>query len=278
MPLSRQPSVPAKWGSFMASEREKILRYYRASGDGELAARLLDYAETVLRTRKYRASHFLDPYGFSVAETIVAHFTSLRLESSGGYEGAERLKAVFVHEDFLGSIDFGITAVGIAWDARYYELSHRDMLGALMGLGIDRDVVGDIIMTGSGAQVVVDTAMAGFIENNLLKVGAAPVTVKIIPLSDITPRIVQVKEIRATVPSLRLDVVAAAGFGLSRTKMAAEIAADKIKVNWQEAKNAAQTVKPGDIISMRGRGRVEICEVLGQTKKGRTSIFLKRFV
>ncbi len=68
------------------------------------------------------------------------------------------------------------------------------------------------------------------------------------------------------------------GFSTSRTKMAGEIAADKVKVNWQDAKNAAQTIKTGDIISMRGRGRVEVCEVLGQTKKGRTSILLKRFI
>lgn len=77
---------------------------------------------------------------------------------------------------------------------------------------------------------------------------------------------------------MRLDVVAAAGFGVSRSKMAEDIQIDKVKVNWQEAKSSSQSVKAGDIISMRGRGRVEVCEVFGQTKKGRTSVLLKRFM
>jgi RNA-binding protein YlmH len=97
-------------------------------------------------------------------------------------------------------------------------------------------------------------------------------------LSEIAPREERIKEIRTTIASLRLDVVAAAGFGTSRSRMAEEIAADKVKVNWQDAKGASQAIKPGDVISMRGRGRVEVCEVLGQTKKGRTSILLKRFI
>ena len=73
-------------------------------------------------------------------------------------------------------------------------------------------------------------------------------------------------------------MVAAAGFGVSRSKMAGDIALDKLKVNWQDAKSSSQTLKPGDIISMRGRGRVEISDIIGQTKKGRISIVLKRFL
>jgi len=75
-----------------------------------------------------------------------------------------------------------------------------------------------------------------------------------------------------------LDVIAAAGFGTSRSRMSEEIVAGKLKVNWQEAKNSAQSIKENDVISMRGRGRVEVCEVLGQTRKGRMSIVLKRFM
>ena len=73
-------------------------------------------------------------------------------------------------------------------------------------------------------------------------------------------------------------MVAAAGFGTSRSKMSDEIGLGKLKVNWQDAKNSAQGIKAGDIISMRGRGRVEVAEVLGQTKKGRMSMLLKRFM
>ena len=86
------------------------------------------------------------------------------------------------------------------------------------------------------------------------------------------------KEIRATVASLRIDSIAASGFGSSRSRAAADIAADKMKLNWQPVKSASQTVKEGDIISMRGRGRLEVAEVRGQTKKGRTVVVLKRYI
>jgi RNA-binding protein YlmH len=260
------------------SEREKILRYYRTGEDAELAARLVDLAEGAIRLRRFKISEFLDPHGLSIAETIAAHHRTVKLQVDGGYQGAERVKAAFVAEDFPGRPDYSISALAVTVDVRYYQISHRDVLGALMGLGIKREIVGDIITSGQGCQIICDSSMAGFISQNLTKIGAAPAEIAPLDLGEIAPKEERVKEIRATVASLRLDSVAAAGFGTSRSQMAEEIAADKVKVNWQDAKNAAQTIKAGDILSMRGRGRVEVCEVLGQTKKGRTSIFLKRFI
>lgn len=259
------------------SQREKILRYYRASGDGDLAAKLLELAEFVLRNRKYKVSDFLDPFGFSVAETIAQQY-GLELKADGGYPGAERVKVAFVDHDFPGKVDFEMNAIGVSWDARYYHISHRDVLGALMGLSIKREVLGDIIMGKDSCQIVVDKAMAVFISENLIKVGSAMVCSTAIDPAAISPREEKMKEIKATVPSLRLDAVAAAGFGTSRTKMTGEIHAEKVKINWQDTHNPSGTVKEGDIISMRGRGRVEVCEIVGQTKKGRVSIVLKRFI
>lgn len=259
-------------------ERDKILRYYRSSGDGDLAARLLDLAETVLKNRKYKVSEFLDPYGYTISETIAAHYDNLSLQSDGGYIGAERVKAAFVSEDFLGKTEYNLTAFSITWDSRYYHLTHRDVLGALMGLGIKREVLGDIIMNGPGCQIIADSSIAPFIASQLKQIGSAPIQLDSINIADIAPREEKMKEIRSTVASLRLDVVAASGFGVSRTRMTDEINADKVKLNWQEAKSSSQSVKTGDIISMRGRGRVEIAEIIGQTKKGRISILLKRFI
>jgi len=260
------------------SEREKILRYYRSSGDGDLAARLLDLAENAQRNRKYKVSEFLDPYGYSVAETVAAHYANLELTSNGGYPGAERVKAIFVNKEFRGIPDLSAEALAVKWDERYYQLTHRDVLGALMGLGIKREIIGDIIMCGQGCQIIIDTSLAGFISCDFKAIGAAPIIVSPLSLSDIASREEKMKEIKTTVSALRLDVVAAAGFGTSRTTMSDEIGIGKLKVNWQDAKNSAQSIKVGDIISMRGRGRVEVCEVLGQTKKGRVSILLKRFM
>ena len=263
------------------SERDKILRYYRASGDADLAARLLDLAEVTLKNRKYKISEFLDPYGQSIAETISAHYDRLTLETNGGYPGAERMKAAFVDTEFLdyaGALDYSIASLSVQWDNRYCRLSHRDVLGALMGLGIKREMLGDIIMGGDHCYIMADANMAAYIAQNLTEVGQAAVSVTQASLADIPAKEEKIKDIRSTVASLRLDAVAASGFGTSRTRMAEDIAAAKVKINWQEAKSPAQAVKVGDVISMRGRGRVEVLEVPGQTKKGRYSVLLRRFM
>lgn len=259
-------------------DREKILRYYRATGDHELATRILDVAESARRSRRYQVTEFLDPHGYSVAETVAAYDDSLKISSHGGYNTAERVRAAFTCADFRGETLVEIGAVALEWDARYYQLSHRDVLGGLLALGIKRGLTGDILMTPDGCQVIVDAAIIPFILSELRRIGAANVTVRSIGLEELQPRPEKIKEIRSTVASLRLDSITAAGFGISRTHAAEDIAAEKVKVNWKDAKNAAQMVKDGDVISLRGRGRVEVVEITGQTKKGRTGVLLKRYL
>ena len=112
----------------------------------------------------------------------------------------------------------------------------------------------------------------------VVTIGAAQVSASEMALDEIPPREQKVKEIRTTVASMRLDVIAAAGFGTSRSKMANEIDVDKVKVNWKDVKSSSQAIKEGDIISLRGRGRVEVAEVMGTTKKGRINLVLRRFI
>lgn len=260
------------------ADREKILRYFKAGGDEEIAAKLLDLAEGANRSSKFRVSDFLDPHGLNVAEIIAANFDRIKIEQNGGFKNAERAKVAFISEDFYGEANYGIDAYKVTWDKRYYTLNHRDILGAFMGLGCTRDILGDIIFIPEGAQFVADKSFNTYILSNLTKIGAAPVELTNIPLSELMEKELQVKVISATVAALRLDAVAAAGYGFSRSRMADEIKGQNVKINWKEAKNAAQTVEEGDIISFRSRGRVEVFEIRGTTKKGRTSITLKRYI
>ncbi|MBF1683456.1 MAG: RNA-binding protein, partial [Selenomonas sp.] len=102
----------------MASEqKERILRFYRGSEGEETAVRLLDLTETVIKTRKFRISPFLDPYGQEIAETIRASYDDLQLDFDGGYQGAERARAMLRHRDFAGRTeDFGIACVETTWN------------------------------------------------------------------------------------------------------------------------------------------------------------------
>ena len=192
---------------------------------------------------------------------------------------AIRERAIFIHENFAGTpAGFDIACIKAAWNGQFARLSHRDVLGALMGLGIERDRLGDLLVTNDSVKIICDSKMVAYLLTNLTKIGAVGVTCEKSALEEIAPKEERCKEIRATVASLRIDSIAAAGFGSSRSRAAADIAADKVKLNWQAVKSASQTVKEGDIISMRGRGRLEIAEIRGQTKKGRTVVVLKRYL
>lgn len=260
-----------------SEQKEKIIRYYRGTEGEETAIKLVDMAEQVQRSQKFRLSGFLDPYGQEIAETIAANYPGLRLDLSGGYGGAERQRALLVDRDFGGSPSFELAYVRASWNGQFEHIGHRDVLGALMSLGIERDRLGDIIMGTAQAGIVTDSRMADYLLENLSQVGHSGVTCQLSDLSLIHAKEEKYKELRATVASLRVDSIAAAGYGVSRSKAASDIAADKLKLNWQPVKGASQNVKEGDVLSLRGRGRLEVAEVRGQTKKGRIGVLLKRY-
>ena len=119
--------------------------------------------------------------------------------------------------------------------------------------------------------------MAPWLIDNFRKIAMVPAVVTEISTDDIVPPKQEAKVVRATVASLRLDAVGAAGFGISRSKMAAAIDGERVQVNWQTAKGTSQAVKPGDVVSFRGRGRLEIKELTGTSRKGRIGILMERY-
>lgn len=257
--------------------KEKIIRYYKGTEGEHTAIKLVDFATQALKNRKYKLSGFLSPYEQEMAGTIANSLGDLKVEFDGGFIGAERQKAAFCHEEFEGTPAFEISVVKAEWNGEFARLGHRDILGSVLGLGVDREVVGDIIATKDFARIIVDKKMADYFSANLVQIGNVSVKTELDELENISPKEERIKEIRATVASLRADSIAAAGFGMSRSKAAQEISAEKIKLNWQTVKNSSQTIKAGDVLSMRGRGRLEVSEITGQTKKGRIGILLKRF-
>ena len=113
---------------------------------------------------------------------------------------------------------------------------------------------------------------------NFTKIAMVSVTVSRMELSELEPKEEKIKEVRTTVASMRLDSIASSGFSTSRTKVVEAIKAGLVQVNWQPAKGPAQEVKEGDIISLRGRGRMQIEGITGTSKKGRIGVHLKRFM
>ena len=261
----------------MQDAREKIIRYYKGTEGEATAVKLVDFAAQTLKNRKCKLTGFLSPFEQEMAGVIANSLGELNVDFYGGYRGAERQRAAFCHDDFKGTPNFEIAVIKAEWNGEFARLGHRDVLGSIMNLGVDREHIGDIIATKDCARILVDKKMCDYFTANLTQIGSSPVKTSVDDPENISDKEERTKEIKATVASLRADSIAAAGFGMSRSKAAAEILAEKIKLNWQTVKNASQSIKEGDILSMRGRGRVEVAEIRGQTKKGRVGVLLKRF-
>jgi photosystem II S4 domain protein len=261
------------------ANRDKMLLSLQDAEERMLAAKVIDQAELTAKTHTPKYSDFLDPHGQEIARLILQQTPEVTGFFDGGYGQAERKRLVTIPFSYLGPPPSPhIVALEAQGTFQFKNITHRDCLGAILGLGIKREVVGDILLTEQGCQILADADIATFIRANLTKIHQVPVRVVDIDAEALRPASERVKEIRTTLASLRLDTAASAGFGTSRSKMADEIAAEKIKVNWKPVKSASYAIKQGDIISLRGRGRVEVVELLGQTKKGRYSVLLKRYL
>ena len=261
----------------MQDAKEKIIRYYKGTEGEAVAVKLVDFAAQTLKNRKCKLTGFLSPFEQEMAGVIANSLGSLNVDFYGGFRGAERQRAAFCHEEFKGTPNFEIAVVKAEWNGEFARLGHRDVLGSILNLGVAREHIGDVIATKDCARILVDQKMCDYFTANLTHIGGTSVKTSVDELENISAKEERTKEIRATVASLRADSIAAAGFGMSRSKAAQEIFAEKIKLNWQTVKNASQAVKEGDVLSMRGRGRLEVAEIRGQTKKGRVGVLLKRF-
>ena len=167
------------------ADREKIIRYYKGTEGADTAVRLVDIAEQTMKNRKFRQSDFLDPYGIEIAETVAANYEGLRVDFSGGYPGAERQRAIFVHEDFMGTPSFDIVVVRAAWNGQFYRLSHRDVLGALIGLqlALDRpEAVSALTLVNGWLSLSPHTRRCFQVRERLLHAGGAQAWVEAQPL------------------------------------------------------------------------------------------------
>ena len=258
--------------------RDKLLNLAATREEREAVARVIDLAAMVQKIRRPRMTDFCDPYRSRLIIRVVESLPGLAAAVDGGYPVAERSRVlIFPHGLPWEEADTGLAFLEIKGNFRFVAVSHRDYLGALLGLGLQRDKLGDILVTVDGARVVVAREVADYITGGLASVDRVGVTVREITRAELDPPVPVSREIAVTVRSMRIDALAAHGFGLSRSKMAREITAGKIYLNWRPCVDPSARVNPGDMISARGRGRVEVMETGGKTKKDRVNVTLRRF-
>ena len=165
--------------------------------------------------------------------------------------------------------------------ATYFEkdpLTHRDFLGSLMGLGVKREPVGAIYVGVGTCDFLAAREILPFLLQNLTSAGRTKLHVEQIPLEALAAPKAEVKELRDTVSSLRLDSIVGAGFNLARGKAAALIETGKVSLNDLPCLKPDKLLAEGDKVSARGFGKLVLAQVGGRTKKDRISIMLQKYI
>ncbi len=247
--------------------------------DRDSFVRVLDLAEQALRTWEVVVTDFCAPPLVAEVQERFSRLTELHLLPWGGYPQAERQRLAIARAELpLDPEQIPLVALNITGNFLFDPASHRDFLGALLGTGLVREKVGDIVLLGErGGQAIVVPDVAEFLVMHLTQVRTVPVKTQEIPLDDLRIRPPKTKEMTTVEASLRLDAIASAGFGLSRSKMADAVNQGNIRVNWKPITQSSYSLKAGDLVTFRGKGRLEIGEIT-VTKKQRYRIQLTRYL
>ena len=210
------------------------------------------------------------------------------IRTFGGYEEAERQIAAFLPDAL--SYDYGeneelflsmypIRCIRISpCSGKFSEaLTHRDYLGALIHLGIERSRLGDIVIKGQDAYVFCHAQMEEFLMQNITRIRHTTVKVSAVENPDDLPK-PQFQEIHGTVSSVRLDAMIALAFSSSRSSMLGLIEGGKVFVNGKMVVSNGHPLKPEDIVSVRGYGKFRYDGMAGTTKKGRCSVTVQKYI
>ncbi|MBN3899052.1 MAG: photosystem II S4 domain protein [Nostoc sp.] len=256
--------------------REELLKGVE---NRDSVARVIDQAEQAIKTWEVVLTDFLSPPELAEIQRVFNRLTEVQLAAWGGYPQAERQRIAIARSELpLDQSQVSLVAVEIAGNFLFDTASHRDFLGAMLGTGIVREKTGDIIVLGErGAQAIVAPELVEFLSMSLQQVRSVSVKTQQIEVTELKVREPKKKELTTVEASLRLDAIASAGFGMSRSKMVDFIDAGDVRVNWKEVTQASSQLKSGDLIAIRSKGRLEVGEI-AVTKKDRYRVQLTRYI
>lgn len=193
----------------------------------------------------------------------------------GGYSESERVM-MGVFPEYETEISFPIALLKI--EKGYgRSLSHRDYLGSILSLGLERNKIGDILVSDDGAYVFASEEVTDYILMNIKKIASCGVKIKRTDVKSETLPKCEFKTVRTVAASVRLDAMLAAGLNLSRKDASALVKSGKVCVNHKETENCSQSIKEGDLISARGYGRIISESVGNSTGSGRIHVSFKKY-
>lgn len=259
--------------------RENIDKIAQSSEDRMLLAKLWDKITTGLRRNIPANTGFLSPRELEMTRYLFGDLDGLL--TFGGYESAERKMLCYLPDYLEPDSLYEDDSPAICLRATFFEgdsPSHRDFLGALMGAGISRECIGDICVGKGSCDFFVSAEIAPYLLQNFTGAGRVKLRLAQVPLGEASIPEPEIKEIKDTLASLRLDSAISSGFRIGRSVAAQYVTGGKAAIDGLPCEKPDKTVSEGMKISVRGLGKIKIHAVNGQTKKGRISVVIHRYV
>ena len=224
-----------------------------------------------------KLTDFLDPRQRFIVQSIAGSAQDIRTSAYGQFEEAERMR-MFIHPEYFepAADDFSITVFEITYASKFLMLEHRDVLGALMSIGVDRSKFGDIRLEEERIQFAINSELADFVRANLTTVGKAKVHLNEVDQDSLIPYEDEWMEELHIISSMRLDTVLSSVLNISRQKASMLIHGGRVKVNWTVREQPAFELQESDLLSIRGYGRVKIMMIEGRTKKDKIRLQIGR--
>lgn len=260
-------------------DRSNIEKIAKTPEDRVMLAKVWDKINAGLRKNIPANTCFLSQREQELCRYLFGQMDGLY--SFGGYESAERKMLVYL-PDYLDESYFREEdSPLVCLRATFYEgdsPTHRDFLGALMGAGIGRETVGDICVGNGSCDFFVTAEIASYVEQNFDSAGRTKLRLERIDLDQVSVPEPETKEIKDTLASLRLDSVISAGFRIGRSAASDYVTAGRAAIDGLPCEKPDRAITEGATISVRGLGKIKLTTVNGQTKKGRISVVIHRYV
>ena len=260
-------------------DRSNIEKIAQTAEDKVLLAKLWDKINAGLRKNILSSTCFLSPREQEMARFLFGDLEGLY--AFGGYEKAERKMLIFLPDYLDESVLSDEDSPLVCLRAEFYHgdsPSHRDFLGALMGAGIGRETVGDICVGKESCDFFVTTEIAPYIQQNFTSAGQTHVRISRISPAQVQIPQPEVKEIRDTLASLRLDSVISSGFRIGRSLASQYVTQGKAAIDGLPCEKPDKAVSEGAKISVRGLGKIKLVSINGKTKKDRISVIIHRYI
>ena len=244
-----------------------------------LLAKVWDKINAGIRKNVPASTCFLSPRELEMTRFLFGDAEGLL--NFGGWEDAERKMLIFLPEYLEEESLYEEDSPIICLRAEFFHgdsPSHRDFLGALMGAGIGRETVGDICVDTESCDFFVTAEIAPYIEQSFTSAGRTHLRIRRIPLREANIPEPEVKEIRDTLASLRLDSVISSGFRIGRSLASQYVSSGKAAIDGLPCEKPDKNVPEGAKVSVRGLGKIKLISVNGRTKKDRISVTIHRYV